>query len=86
MGAEAGDQPGHMQEILLHETAVSWIRWRLAQTVPRQCWLETVPEYTSRLKAVVQDINDRLDVEGLCRDLPERIQKLVDAEGGRIKH
>ena len=29
-------------------------------------------------------INDRLDVDGLCRALPGRLQEIVDAEGGRI--
>ena len=41
MGDNASAQPGHMQEVLLHETAVSWIRLRLAATVPSKPWLET---------------------------------------------
>lgn len=86
MGQNAQIQPGHMQEILLHETAVSWIRWRLAQTVPKECWKETPAQYESRLKQVVADINANLDVEGLCRMLPERLQKLVDSDGARLKY
>ena len=70
---------GHMQEILLHDTAVSWIRCRLAQTLPKECWKETPAEYEARLKRVVADINANLDVEGLCRRLPDRLRKLVDA-------
>ena len=38
------------------------------------------------LKAVVDDINQHLDVEGLCKRLPQRLQQLVDAKGGRLKH
>ena len=31
---------------------------------------ETVAEFISRLKEGVQEINDTLDVEGLCRGMP----------------
>ena len=75
-----------MQEILSHETAVSWIRWRLAQTGPRECWKETPPENEARLKRVVADINQNLDVEGLWRRLPERLQQLVEPRGERLKY
>ena len=34
----------------------------------------------------VQEINDTLDVEGLCRGLPKRLQELLDADGDRINH
>ena len=43
-------------------------------------------KFTSRLKGVVQEINDTLDVEGLCRGMPKRLQELVDTEGDRIPH
>ncbi len=32
MRDDAGKQPGSLQEVLLHETAVAWIRCRLACT------------------------------------------------------
>ncbi len=84
MGDDAKVQPGHMQEILLHETAVAWIRWRLTLTTPKQCWLETRAQYTTRIKGVVDDIDANLDVEGLCRDLPQRLDDVIEAKGGRI--
>ena len=31
------------------------------------------------------NINAELNVDGLCRDLPRRIQQLVDLEGDRLK-
>ena len=65
---------------MLHETAVSWIRFRLARTVPAK----DRATYTARLKAVCKDINEQLDVDALCRRLPSRIQDVVDAEGDRI--
>ena len=48
-------------------------------------WGETVEAYTSRLKGIVQDINDNLNVDNLCRTLLARIQMLLDAEGDRIR-
>ena len=69
MGDNASAQPGHMQEVLLHETAVSWIRLRLAATVPSKPWLETRGEYASRLRRVAGDIHANLDVEGLGQGL-----------------
>ena len=66
-----------MQEVMLHETAVSWIRHRLTQTTPAQAWLETRPEYEVRLKTLVADINANLNVEGLCNGLPKRLDKLI---------
>jgi hypothetical protein len=29
------------------------------------------------MKRIVQDINDTLDVEGLCRALPKRVQAVI---------
>ena len=34
-------------------------------------------EAFARLKKICEDINESLDVEGLCRDLLPRIEKLV---------
>ena len=85
MGDDASVQPGHMQEIMLHETAVAWIRLRLTRSTPDQCWLETRAEYGSRLKTVVRDINANLDVLSLCYNLPRRLEGLIAAEGGRLK-
>ena len=58
----------------------------IGATVPKECWKETPAEYEARLKHVVADINANLDVEGLCRRLPERLQKLVDSKGERLKY
>ena len=79
-------QPGHLQEVMLHETAVSWIRLRLARTVPGRAWEEARDAYITRLKEVVREINETLDVDGLCRALPKRIADLVVTEGDRLSH
>ena len=81
---EAPRQPGALQEVMLHETAVAWCRWKLAQCTPTRSCLETATEYGQRLKAVVAEINREHDVDGLCKELPYRISKLIRGEGGRI--
>ena len=84
MGSDASQQPGALQEVMLHETAVAWIRYKLARCKPYRPWQETAEEYGSRLKAVVAAVNREHDLEGLCRELPSRAQKVKDAKGGRI--
>jgi len=85
-GDSAAEQPGNMQDVLLHETAVSWIRYRETRCRPQIPWQETPAELGARLRCVCQEINDKLDVEGLCKGWPKRVQEVVDAEGDRIKH
>ena len=72
-GDNASVQPGHLQEVLLHETAVSWLRNRLTETLPKRCWEETPAAFGARLRLCCADINARLDTEGLCMDFPKRI-------------
>ena len=79
-------QPGNLQEVLLHETVVAWVRYREKAHRSAAPWAETVEEFGRRLKTIFQDINDTLDVEGLCRALPHRLQGVVDAEGDRLHH
>ena len=86
MGENAVLQPGSMQDFLLHETAVSWLRHRLAQSTPKKCWAETRPEYGRRLKRCCDEVNKDLDVEGLSNGMPKRLKKLRDNGGGRLRH
>ena len=77
-------QPGNLQDFLLHETAVAWIRHREKKTKPKVPWEETPAEVGQRLRAICQDINDNLEVDDLCRRFPKRLQALVDAKGERL--
>lgn len=86
MGEDAGKQPGQLQEMLLHETAVSWLRRRLGRSVPAECWKETREQYGARLKRCCDQVNQELDVDDLCRAFPMRCKKLDEAEGGRLGH
>ena len=45
---------------------------------------ESREAFTARLKKICEDINESLDVEGLCRDLLPRIEKLVARKGDRL--
>jgi hypothetical protein len=85
MGNCAAVQPGHMQEVLLHEAAVAWIRHRLTTSTPPNAWLEAPAQYEKRLKGVVEDINVNLDVDGLCDNLLMRVEKVIETGGGRVK-
>ena len=85
-GDNAAAQPGNMQDVLLHETAVSWIRHRETRCRPKVPWQESPADLGARLRLICQEINDKLDVEGLCKGWPKRVQEVVDVEGDRIKH
>ena len=84
MGNDAHRQPGNLQEVLLHETAVSWIRSRLEKSLPNRSWLETREEYGARLKRCADVINAECEVGDLCRAFPKRVRLLKDAGGGRL--
>ena len=81
----AAVQPGELQEIMLHETAVAWMRQRLVKTRPKQAWTETLEDYRSRLKTCAAYINEHYNVDGLCRDLPTRLLELEEASGDRLR-
>lgn len=84
-GDSAAVQPGHLQELMLHETAVAWLRQRLAATLPSRAWEETPAAFGARLRMCALFINKQYDVEGLCRAFPRRVQALAAAKGGRLK-
>ena len=85
MGENAVLQPGSLQDVLLHETAVSWLRHRLSRSTPPKCWQESREEYGRRLKRCCEEVNQECDVEGLCKGLPKRMKLLQDKEGDRLK-
>ena len=84
VSAEAQAQPGSLQDVLLHETAVSWLRKRLEQSTPKKCWEETREDYGRRLKRCCDEVNKEYDVDGLCQGYPKRIKLLQQKQGGRL--
>ena len=85
MGDNAAKQPGSLQDVLLHETAVSWLRHRLSRSTPRNCWEESREDYGRRLKRCCDEVNKECDVEGLCKGLPKRMKLLQEKDGDRLK-
>ena len=85
MGDDASEQPGTLQELLLHETAMAWVRERLKKTVPKVPWQESNEAYGSRLKEVAAYINANYNVDNLCRELPDRVATLLKRKGDRLK-
>ena len=85
MGDDAAKQPGALQEFMLHEAAVSWIRVRLLKSTPNRNWEETREDYGKRLKRCCDDINKHLDVDGLCHAFPKPFKALHDNDGGKLK-
>ena len=83
-GDDASQQPGKLQEVMLHETAVAWMRLRLTKTLPKHAWTETEDEYRARLKLCAAYINENYNVAGLCKGLPKRLATLKEREGDRI--
>ena len=84
-GDDASMQPGQSGDLWLHETAVSWMRHRLRVTVPQEPWRESVEDYEARLKTAAAYINEHHDVDGLCREMPQRMKDLVhETKGGRL--
>ena len=73
-----------LQEAMLHETAVAWMRDRLVKTTPPRVWQESVAEYCTRLKACAAYINEHYNVAGLCRQLPQRLAELDRRQGDRL--
>ena len=86
MGDNARRQPGSLQDVLLHESAVSWLRHRLTRSTPKKCWEETREEYGRRLKRCCEEVNNECDVQGLCQGFPKRMKRLEDEEGDRLPH
>ena len=86
MGDNARRQPGSLQDVLLHETTVSWLRKRLERSTPKKCWEETREAYGRRLKRCCEEVNKECDVEGLCKDFPKRMKRMGEREGERLPH
>ena len=73
-----------LQEVLLHETAVAWVRDRLALSMPKKPWVESREAYGARLRSIARDINANCDVDGLCSAFPSRVAELVARGGDRL--
>ena len=85
-GADATAQAPDMGDLLLHETAVSWVRNRLRRMRPQRVpWEETVAQWAKRMSGAVAYANAHHKVDDLCRAFPARLDKCVAVAGGRLR-
>ena len=75
-------QPPDIGDVLLHETAISWLRREEESTRPRKPWEETPPMLGKRIQTAVNKINKEFDVRGLCMEFPDRLNTLIKVTGG----
>ena len=75
-------QPPDVADVVLHETAISWLRVEEEQTPPTRPWEETPKQLAVRLQRGVSRINKDFDVRGLCMEFPDRLHTLVKKKGG----
>ena len=80
-GPDAKQQSPEMPDLLSHETAVSWVRNALRRIKPETMpWKESPAQWSRRMMQAVGEANLG-DVDGLCRQFPERLEECI-AEGG----
>ena len=85
-GPDAKQQSPEMPDLLLHETAVSWVRNKLRRAKPETMpWKETPAQWSRRMMAAVGEANLG-DVDGLCRQFPERLEECVAAGGNKLDY
>jgi len=85
MGDDAKNQPGTLQDLMLHETGVSWMRELMQRSCPARPWQESREEYRVRLQEACRHVNAEYEVENLCRELPDRLEELKERKGDRLK-
>ena len=78
-------QPADIGDVLLHETAISWLRRQEEKSRPVKPWEETPAELDKRLQRAAGHISRTYDVRGLCMEFPRRLHMLVEnTKGDRL--
>ena len=87
-GSDASTQPPDIPDLLLHETAVGWIRNYLRKHPFARSGTLDVQEARLRklLKQCADHINAHYDVDRLCDRFPARLQEMIDKGGQRLKN
>jgi hypothetical protein len=52
--------------------------------LPKKPWEETEQQFEARLKKIAQTINQDYNVADLCREFPQRINKMVEVGGEKL--
>ena len=83
---DAKRQAPDMPDLLLHETAVSWVRNVLRRMKPEVLpWKKSPVQWSRRMVRAVDEAN-QYDVEALCTDFPDRIQECLAADGAKLSY
>ena len=61
------------------------IRWLMTQSTPARPWEESPEAFGRRLKEAFAYINANYNVDSLSRELPQRVQSLVELKGDRLR-
>ena len=87
-GADAKQQAPDMPDLLLHETAVSWLRGVLRKTKPVvPPWRESPAQWSRRMMDAVAVVNDGTkDVDGLCMQFVDRLEECLAKRGARLSY
>ena len=75
-------QPGDIGDMLLHETAISWLRRQEEKSRPVLPWEETPQEFAARLQRAVDHINTTFKVRAMSLEFPDRLDLLVNKTKG----
>ena len=59
---------------------------RLKRSKPKAPWKETPAQLGQRFRSICNEIDNELNVEQLCKDFPERLQEVDDADEDCFKH
>ena len=87
-GGEAKWQPPDLPDVLLHETAVAWVRG-FFKKLPFKVKKKVKYNLTLFEEMIHQrelHINKTYDATGLCKAFPRRVEALIKAKGDRLRH
>ena len=83
---DAKKQAPEMPDLLLHETAVSWVRSALRRSKPEVLpWKETPEQWSRRMLRAVEAANQH-DAEALCADFQNRVEECLVANGAKLSY
>ena len=84
----ASDQPADCPDVLLHETAVGWVRkFFKKHPFSRARSLDgNIVRVQTLMAECVRHINRTYEVGDLCASFPKRLHELLDGGGERLRH
>ena len=86
-GPDAKRESPDMPDLLLHETAVSWLRGVLRRTKPDAVpWLETPAPWSRRMMKALDECNRASDAEGPRMQFTERVEECLAEGGARLSY